>query len=125
MKNLFFYLFIAAFSFASCSDDDDKSSQNIDGNYIGTFERNGTIANVEITLNNGNFVGNSQTEKFPAICKGTFDENSNEIVFLNDCLYTADFDWTLILNENWTYTFSNNVLTLNKSNGDQYILQKQ
>ena len=64
-------------------------------------------------------------EKFPAICNGNYLISSNTIEFENVCVWTAEFDWTLILGENWNYTKENNILIMTKSNGDKYTLTKQ
>ena len=47
------------------------------------------------------------------------------MTFENACVWTADFDWTLILWGDWTYTFNGNLLIMTKSNGDKYTLTKQ
>jgi hypothetical protein len=100
-------------------------SINTNGNYIGTFERNGIISNVQLNLNNGAFNGQSIVDKFPALCNGTYIMTSNTITFEDNCVWTADFDWTLILNGEWNFAMNGTILTLIKSNGDKYILTQQ
>ena len=97
----------------------------LEGQYAGTFERNGTIANVELNLSNLDFTGSSETDKFPAICSGHYTATDDSIHFENTCIWTAEFDWTLILGESWHYALDNDKLTLTRSNGDRYDLQKQ
>lgn len=96
--------------------------QNTSGNYVGIFERNGTSSNVQLNLNNGTFNGQSTTQKFPALCNGTYLIVGNVITFDSKCAWTADFDWTLILNGDWNYIMNGKILTLTKLNGDKYIL---
>jgi len=104
----------------------DKSTKTvINGTYIGTFERNGVVAQVELTFSNGQFNGQSDQVLYPAICSGTYTVSGNTISFENGCMWTANFDWTLILSENWTINSSNNSLILTKANGDVYNLIHQ
>ena len=109
----------------ACNNDDDNSQQYINGEYIGMFERNGNTSNVELTFNDGTFTGESEMEKFPALCNGTYLISGNNITFVNDCPWTAEFDWSLILNAEWNFNLSNNVLIMTKENGDKYTLTKQ
>ncbi len=95
------------------------------GEYTGTFERDGEVSNVELQFNNRQFTGSSEIQKFPAICKGEFTLKSNVIVFSNICPWTAEFDWTLILNGEWFYHISGNTLILTSSIGDKYTLTKK
>ena len=109
-----------------CNKNDDENSQSeINGEYIGFFERNGNTSNIELNFTNGIYSGQSETEKFPAICNGNYSISNNSIEFENVCVWTAEFDWTLILDENWNYTIENNILIMTKSNGDKYTLTKQ
>ena len=108
-----------------CNKDNANIESNIDGQYIGTFERNGNTSNVKLDLINGEYSGESEIVKFPAICNGSYIISSDLIKFENQCAWTAEFDWSLILSESWNYTFENNILTMVKSNGDKYILIKQ
>ncbi|MDG1194002.1 MAG: hypothetical protein P8N27_00680 [Polaribacter sp.] len=110
----------------SCNQNDDENPQpEINGEYIGIFERNGNTSNVELNFTNGIYSGESETVKFPAICNGNYSISNNSIEFENVCPWTADFDWTLILSENWNYTLESNNLIMTKSNGDKYTLTKQ
>jgi hypothetical protein len=109
----------------ACNNDDDNSQPNINGEYTGFFERDGNTSNVELNFINGVYSGVSDTEKFPAICNGNYSMSNVSVQFENECVWTADFDWTLILKENWSYTLQNNILIMTKSNGDKYTLTKQ
>ncbi|TGV00492.1 hypothetical protein [Flavivirga rizhaonensis] len=116
----------------ACSNDDNFESK-INGRFTGTFDRNGNISNVELNFENGTFSGSSEIIKFPAICSGKYNRiGFNKIEFINECPWTAEFDWSLILGGVWNYTFNENELTLiryHSDNGldnteDKYILQK-
>ncbi|HUH29366.1 hypothetical protein [Gelidibacter sp.] len=109
----------------SCKNDDDSFQSEIDGEYIGIFERNENTSKVELHFNNGSFNGQSDIEKFPAICKGAYSISENTISFVNECPWTAEFDWSLILNDKWTFRISKNSLIMTNPNGDKYTLAKQ
>lgn len=109
----------------SCNNDDDNIPSNINGDYVGVFERNGNTSKVELTFNNGTFSGQSEIEKFPGICNGTYAISGNTIDFTNECPWTAEFDWSLILSDEWDFNMNNNILTMTKSNGDKYTLTQQ
>ncbi|MEP5602974.1 MAG: hypothetical protein ABJL44_18325 [Algibacter sp.] len=111
-------------SFA-CNSDDQNSQTEINGEYIGFFVRGGNNSNVELTFNNGNWTGESEIVKFPALCNGTYSNSGNVITFENACPWTAEFDWTLILGGEWDYSLNGNSLILTKTNGDKYTLTKQ
>ncbi|MEP4780703.1 MAG: hypothetical protein ABJZ18_07005, partial [Algibacter sp.] len=89
------------------------------------FVRGGNNSNVELTFNNGNWTGESEIVKFPALCNGTYSNSGNVITFENACPWTAEFDWTLILGGEWDYSLNGNSLILTKTNGDKYTLTKQ
>ena len=120
-KTILTGLLIIAFA---CNNDDDPHI-NINGTYTGTFERSGVLSNVELDFAENAFTGSSEVNKYPAICNGNYSKTSNEITFSNLCIWTAEFDWTLILDGNWTFDLNGDNLTLIKSNGDKYILTKQ
>lgn len=108
-----------------CNKDDDNIKANINGDYVGFFERNGNTSNVKLTFNNGTFNGQSEIEKFPALCNGTYTISESKITFSNDCPWTAEFDWSLILSDKWDLNLNNNTLIMTKSNGDKYTLTQQ
>ncbi len=108
-----------------CNKDDDNIKDNINGDYVGFFERNGNTSNVKLTFNNGTFNGQSEIEKFPALCNGTYTISESKITFSNDCPWTAEFDWSLILSDKWDLNLNNNTLIMTKSNGDKYTLTQQ
>jgi hypothetical protein len=125
MKTKILFLIMLVLTIVSCNKDENNIETNINGNYTGTFERNGSISNVQISLNNGIFNGQGALEKFPALCNGSYSISGNTITFENACPWTAEFDWTLILSGNWTYSINNNELVFIKENGDKYTLIEQ
>ena len=115
---------------------DDKEIENIElnGTYVGNFNRSSPVgdwksANVTLKFENNSFVGESDIEKYPAICTGTFEIVGNEINFENECVWTAEFDWTFILSGKFEISTEENELVLTRrydeNTLDQYILTKQ
>lgn len=128
MKNKMYALTMMLLVIIGCSKNQAPAPiilQVTNGNYIGIFERNGAVSNVQLNLSNGAFNGQSTTDKFPALCDGTYATTGNTITFENKCIWTAEFDWTLILNNTWTFTTNGPILTLTKANGDKYVLTQQ
>lgn len=125
MKTRIIFLLTLVITIFGCNKDDVNVETSIEGNYIGVFERDGNTSNVELTFNNGTWTGESEAEKFPALCNGTYSTSADSIAIENACVWTADFDWTLILNDDWSYNLNGNTLVLTKSNGDKYTLTKQ
>ena len=102
-----------------------KRSETLNGSFSGWFKRGEVRADVTLNLNNNTFTGSSVQEKFPAICKGVYSVSETNIYFIDECIWTADFDWTLILSGSWDYDLTpNNKLNMMKPNGDQYVLTK-
>ncbi|MCA6073605.1 hypothetical protein [Fulvivirga sedimenti] len=90
---------LAALSF-SCSDDDNSLAP--DAAYTGYFYRltpQGRIqtSNVTLELSGNKFSGISSITHYPAICSGTFTRDQKKLEFENECVFTADFDWTYIV----------------------------
>ena len=105
-----------------------------EGTYVGTFQRitstGGEISNVTITFSANNWTGQSQFAKYPALCRGTYNINSaNKITFENACPWTAEFDWTLILSQDYKIKMvGSDIVILRDYNGaykDIYKLTKQ
>jgi hypothetical protein len=105
-----------------CNNDDNNIQANINGDYVGFFQRNGNISNVNLSFKNGTYNGQSEIEKFPALCNGTYSISGKTITFSSDCAWTAEFDWSLILSDKWNFNLNNNTLIMTKSNGDKYTL---
>ncbi len=125
MKPKILILIGLIFVILSCNNDDENSQTEINGEYVGIFERGENNSNVELTFNNGNWNGESEVTKFPALCNGTYSNSGDVITFENACPWTAEFDWTLILGGKWNYNLNGNTLILTNTNGDKYTLTKQ
>lgn len=132
MKKIF-PLIILSILFVGCSTNN-SSTEIFDGTYIGSFSRisdtgQNPSAKVSITFNNGTFEGTSTINEYPAICNGTYEISDSDITFSNSCVFTADFDWTYILNGTYTYEVIDNEFRIRKvynfSSSDVYILNEE
>jgi hypothetical protein len=116
---LFFFLI-----FWSCKSDETPVLTNIDGTYTGQFylavpNSDFVSSDITLTLENGRFSGTSSKSKYPAICRGTYEIVGNEIKFTDECIWTAEFNWGLILSGNFKYTVKDAKLSnLTKKEGE-------
>ena len=104
MKTLL--LIFIAISISAC---EKESIDILDGTYKGTFQRDiinsdDEIANITLILDKGVFKGSSDKSNYPAICQGTYSIKQDTIIFENQCMFTADFNWTLILDGKYVIT---------------------
>jgi hypothetical protein len=103
------------------------------GEYRGYFTRStvdedGTPSEVTLLFTENTFQGSSHTQKYPAICQGTYSIDGDKITFKNSCPWTADFDWTLILGGDYTINVDGNQVKLFRDYGgkqsDTYVLER-
>lgn len=103
------------------------------GTYSGQFIRSSPLAryapsNVTITFVGNSFSGVSDKINYPAICNGTFNISGKTIEFENECIWTADFDWSYILKEKFEFNMVGGKLEMTKVSGvntDHYTLVLQ
>jgi hypothetical protein len=100
-----------------------------EGAYAGTFTRTGmSTAHVTINFGQNAYDGESDTDKYPAICHGSFNLSGNLIVFADSCAWTANFDWSLILNGTYSISFQDDgIIRIWRTSGnitDEYLLRK-
>jgi len=118
------------FTLAACDKKDSSDTvapNELSGNYVGTFHRtNMGTSQVMLSFINNSFSGSSSVEKYPALCHGSFLLNSPNITFTDSCTWTADFDWTLILNGTYNISFlDERNVRIWRDNGtvtDEYLL---
>jgi hypothetical protein len=134
----YFFCFLILACLLGC----DKQSQNYtsipDGIYAGTFQRelawaeNDTAA-ITITFTSNTWSGTSDKIKYPALCKGTYSIVGDTIIFENQCAWTAEFDWSLILSGKYVIKSIGNTLefyrdyrsAISDTYVDRYKLKKQ
>ena len=138
MKTPFYFIF-AFLVLISCKNDEATEQIVIeDGIYIGTFQRRivwaqSDTANVTLTFEANKWSGTSDRTKYPALCKGTYSIDGNTIQFENECAWTAEFDWTLILSGKYNIKINGNSIEFSSDSRsatkdtyyDIYILKKQ
>jgi hypothetical protein len=132
MRCLFCILFCLASGFISCNK---TASEFIipNGTYSGTFQRltnaGGPFSNVTISFLGNNWKGQSQYAKYPGLCQGTYTAGPDSITFENACFWTAEFDWSLILNGSYKITISGKSLQISRTYSDSlsdiYLLTRQ
>lgn len=69
---------------------------------------------ISISFNNGKFVVVPDPTRKPATGSGNYSSKDGIANFTDSNVYTADFDWNLILNGEYTMEISGNNLTLTK-----------
>lgn len=133
MRQIFPILLCLTLVAASCK----KTSRDFiipQGTYAGTFQRltsnGGQISNVTITFSENKWTGQSEFPKYPALCKGTYTvSGTGNVNFENTCSWTAEFDWTLILAQEYRLKVVGNDIEISREyNGgskDIYKLTKQ
>jgi hypothetical protein len=139
-KNLeamrYVFLFLVAFGFLSCTKSTDlEPIQTLpSGSYVGTFQRgSGGSVPVVLTFTNNEFSGSVSgglgsgsgvPTDLPRICRGTFAVDKGTIHFQNTCVFTAEFDWSLILSDRWQAETLGERLVVTR-NEDRYELTRQ
>ncbi len=82
--------------------EEEENIQLDESSLSGTFVRlspdsEGVESPVLLNLSNGQYTGQADSLYYPAICEGTYSIEGRRITFTNECGWTANFDWTYIL----------------------------
>ena len=136
MKKLLIGIWIIFITILSCEKSQDEKVP--EGVYIGTFQRQlafggGDKSNVTISFSSNTWTGSSDIVKYPALCHGTFSVSKQKITFNNECAWTAEFDWSLILGGEYDFVSDGQQLKIIRDYSgpatdawtDIYILTKQ
>lgn len=118
----------------SCSEKDlDGSIPN--GDYTGTFTVNyadGSTHSGPVTISfseENSYSATGNPDYYPAGGNGNYRIDDDTFIFTDENFWTANFDWGLILNGEYTYTFTDNELTLIKTKDDSttytYVLRME
>jgi len=106
MKTLSLLALCSVILVAACNKNGDDNAVRVlkEGVYTGTFTRTGMdTAEVKLYVQGATYRGESNIARYPAICAGSHVIDGNTISFTDTCARTADFDWTLILDGNFSY----------------------
>lgn len=114
----------------SCEDKEQIDRKILDGDYSGTFQREldwneSDIANITMTFSSNKWTGTSDILKYPALCTGTYSIVGDTIVFQDECIWTAEFDWSLILGGKYLLKQTENTLEFTRdyrsATADTYV----
>ncbi|MBE0650672.1 MAG: hypothetical protein IH595_07500 [Bacteroidales bacterium] len=103
------------------------------GTYTGTFTvtySSGTeTGSTTLELKNGKYTCTGNPGRIPAGGSGSYSFDSSKITFNDVNYWTGDFDWNLILNGQYNYTFDGKNLKISADKNNvghyEYNLEKQ
>lgn len=109
------FLILTFLFLISCENEESNNRMIPDGTYKGTFQReivwsSSDTANITLSFSSDQWSGSGDREKYPALCHGTYSINGDTIIFVNDCAWTAEFDWSLILAGKYAFRQSGNTI---------------
>lgn len=111
-----FLILLTGFVSLAAADCTGKRQELTDGTYRGTFTvRYGAdtrTGETQLELKDGTFRCAGNPDKIPAGGSGTFSAGQDTLRFYDENMWTADFDWNLILNGAYRYTFDGKKLVL-------------
>ncbi|WP_299779197.1 hypothetical protein [uncultured Formosa sp.] len=125
------FVVLSILSLIACQNDDDNINENLSGNYTGLFTvtySDGTIFSnpVMVSLNTNNTYECIGYDYYiPAVGSGTYETNTTTINFTDQNIWTADFDWNLILNGTYNYTVTRDSLLLSASKNNVGLYEYQ
>ena len=112
---------------------DEGEYRNIEGKYSGIFtvqySNFSASGKTSLELKDGKFICIGSSNRIPAGGSGNYSVNNNKIIFEDRNFWTANFDWNLILNEEYEYTFDVKRLKFSAYKNDvgyyEYDLEKE
>ena len=113
-----------ALLFSACSDDGSVNSI-MDGTYVGTFMitlEDGQIqtGDVAFTFNGSSYSCLPQQRYLPPSGAGSFQTMGQVLRLKDTSMHTAEFDWTLILNGDFSFTFNGLHLVLQQNDTEYH-----
>jgi hypothetical protein len=134
MRQIIGLAMVALVGLTACKKD--KNEVEIaSGTYEGTFARVGQArfeppAPVTLTFNGNQFSGQGTVQYYPALCNGSFSVNGSTATFKNACLWTANFDWTFVLDGDYQFSVDGDSLYITRTypgivfQEDRYLLKR-
>ncbi|HEY0054071.1 MAG TPA: hypothetical protein VGB63_01835 [Pedobacter sp.] len=119
-------LLLSVLIFTSCEKELGEEPKLEDGTYAGKFILKNIdpaantvdiVVTTSITINGDNYSSTSGPNKTPAGGSGKFSVKYPIVNFADKNVWTADFDWNLILSGVYTYKISGDSLFLSKKAG--------
>jgi hypothetical protein len=110
MKN-YFLLIGCLLGLLGCNKEEQRITTITEGTYTGSFQRELSWAKsdtsiITLTFTSTNWSGTSDKFHYPALCNGTYTIEGDSVNFENSCVWTAEFDWSLILSGKYAITIS-------------------
>lgn len=129
MRTFLLIALLSSIILVSCEKNDEPTYLD-NGNYTGTFQRelvwgDSDTANIIMTFSSNTWSGSSDRVKYPALCNGTYRIEGDTIIFENLCVWTAEFDASLILSGKYKLIRNGNSIEINKdyrsATADTYV----
>jgi hypothetical protein len=117
MKKMVFLLFVY-FAISSCKEGNVQPS--LDGEYVGKFYYGSLFGTTQegaasVKIANGRFQSVGNNSRIPAGGSGAVSVvDSNTVLFSDENVWTANFDWALVLNGKYSVNVKDDSLFLDK-----------
>lgn len=116
MKTLLFVVIIFLYGCKEKSVQPNDTDCVLNGTYAGVFSliqnENVLSGNVTFFFKDTTYSCIPETALLPPTGGGKFEIAGNKIILTDMAVHTANFDWTLILNGEFSYTNRNNVIVM-------------
>ena len=103
------------FGLVSCRKNEEKIQGTWSGIFTAEYASNSYSGEVTVVFDNGNYTCSSGTNRIPAGGSGKYNVKGLNIEFEDENIWTADFDWGLILNGKYNFELTSKHLTLRKT----------
>lgn len=126
MKTLLFITILSAIITKGCNsnNDDPQNLPIADGLYSGIFTSTSSTGvskgDVTLEIKGNRFIASGNANRIPAGGSGTWsvDPDGKAISLQDENFWTADFDWSLIMSGDFSYSFNGSKLILTRSSID-------
>ncbi|OEK04837.1 hypothetical protein [Roseivirga misakiensis] len=133
-KTLYFLGTVLLVSCFSCSNKDENPDSFPDGTYMGNFTVDYANGNsytnpVSITFISGEYYSTANVNRFPAGGSGDYNISNGTIEFTDENIWTADFDWNLILHGKYSIEVTETQIRFSAAKNNlgtyTYVLEKE